>query len=195
MISPGETCRVVNQEDYDVPLRWDNQVWNLSPGVETIVPSDAVIIEFGDPRSSQNIEHVKTLKGADSWVPDRASEVRRLRVRYANIDGPEDKVIAPNVKVMNALGEEFLTVVQDPSGQSVNPATFTMDQQSTVYDIMERQQNELDELRKLVELGKGDTAFDSTFVQEGDLLVDDGEDLPRREPNKVEPTALMDDEN
>lgn len=171
MIAPGGACKVINQEDVTHTIGWDNIEYLLPPHEEVVVSADAVINAFGDPRSKDEMYSVTMANGVTGWVPDRPSEVRRLRSKWGNHDGPEDTVIAPTVEVFTLTGEKVTTVIDDPKGETVNPALITQANERHLQDIVKQQQAQLDELMRLV--GDG---VNQTVALESQLPVDDSDE-------------------
>lgn len=150
MIGPGDTVRAINQEDYDVTVGWGNVNYILKPQKDTFVPAEAIINYFGDPRSTSEMKSMELATGQHAWVPDRPTEVRRLRIKWAryNINNPEDDLIAPHVEVYTLDGDWVPTVANDPQGERVNAASLTVKDQFDRDAVIERMQAQLDQLLK-----------------------------------------------
>lgn|SRR5215471_19668763 len=156
MFGPGETCRVRNNEAYPVKIGWGNIEYILQPHVDTFVPTDAVINFFGDPRSTNQMQSLTMADKSKGWVVDRATEVRRLRVKWArlNTHNGEDELITPDVDVYDLLDEWVPTVAKDPLGTHVNPASFTQADEYSRDEIISRMQAQLDTLIRERNLGQ-----------------------------------------
>lgn len=171
MIGPGETCKAVNREDYPVTIGWGNIQYILQPQRETFVPAEAIMNFFGDPRAINNMQRVEQANGQSAWIPDRQTEVRRLRIKWQNLNmgNGEDELYTPNVDVYTLDGEAVPTVAKDPEGLAVNPAGRSKAEELDRDTIIARMQEQLDQLikeRNVQELHEPATV-------EGEIPVDD----------------------
>jgi hypothetical protein len=189
MIAPGETVRAVNQESFPITIGWGNIQYILQPGVDTFVPADAVINYFGDPRANLNMQSLELPNGQKAWVLDRATEVRRLRVKWQayNMDNGELELVAPKVDVFTILGEWVPTVTADPDGKHVNPAALTAQSELDRDQLITKMQQQLDIL--LRERNMGEILEPAT--SESDVPVDDPNPFTE-EPSHARPRAAND---
>jgi hypothetical protein len=150
----GETLRVVNLSTRDTyRFAWNSRQYVLAPGASEFMPFDAVKVYTGDPRATNNVRTSRDSIGIVSFLPDRATEVRRLRLLYAapfgeymrasdvggifvnsNPDEPNESLATrfawegvriPQVEVYNIRGERIYTVLDDPEGAMSIPVSFT----------------------------------------------------------------------
>lgn len=151
----GDIVRVVNNGDQPFTIGWDSRQYRLEPGKDTFVPFEACCLWFGDPRSTNSIQSAKNQHGIVSFIPDRDSEIRRLRVKYGNIGGDERFVDpAPDVTIYDLTGEQIVTVLDDPSGDSITVAQPTVVDQSNLIATIERQQAQINLLLENLGLQK-----------------------------------------
>lgn len=174
-----DICRVTNEGDSTLVLGYNNRQYKINPGEKRTVPIYAAIVAFGDPRSIGSIRSWKNPNTNEvGWVPDRAAEVRRLRVRYAILDGHDGTFedasgkIAPTVplvKVEFMDGGDFVelpTVLDDPLGEdSIIDQSGAIDIQ-TLQASLEKTQRQL---AMLIQAQGGDLALGS----EDDIPTDD----------------------
>lgn len=120
-LKPGDVVRVHNLDDTDYEFMWDSVGYVVPANGDGMMPFEAMANWFGDPRSTSSIRSNTDHKGLRGWIPDRETEVRRLRMKYG-VEQGDERVIRehPNVEVYTASGERVLTVLDDPSGQSTN---------------------------------------------------------------------------
>lgn len=172
-----ELLDVEGNADYpQITLGWANKEYVILRGKKAIVPFEAMCNRFGDPRSGTIITPIREPGGdATGWIPDRKSEVARLRLLWgAHADNyPSfDDITVPLVWVTDLQSQEqILTVVDDPQGDSVNAVLQTESDRSALLDMLDRQQRQIDELR--VELG-----MEVEVSAESDLPSDDGPHEP-----------------
>jgi hypothetical protein len=162
----GDLLRVTNED----PKRifrgmWDLVDYVIPPGGSEVMPFEAIKCFFGDPRSGRDVSRTVDRFGQSGFLPDRPSEVRRLRLLYAHgfgdytgVEGPErvwEHHLIPHVRVETFKGERVLTVIDDPAGNSVAPAVTTVSEADDLRDTV-RQQGEI--IKSLMnKLGVADT--------------------------------------
>jgi hypothetical protein len=168
-------------------IGWDNVVYRLERDKPGFVPAAAAWSAFGDPRSGAVVTSSRTRRGTVGFVPDRATEVRRLRQKYANHDGDDTQFQdVPVVEVYDLQNNRLTTVLDDPSGQTVTAAVQTVAGHEQLLAIINRQQQMLAELYAAAGLADkadavtGDvTAADLGYEEEpppsGDLPEDTSE--------------------
>lgn len=174
----GDIVRVVNKGDAPFTIGWDSRQYKLEPGADSFVPFEAACLWFGDPRSTNSIQSATNQHGLVSFIPDRDSEVRRLRVKYGNIGGDERFIDpAPDVEVYDLSGEVIVTVLNDPEGENVTLAAPTVVDQSNLMATIQRQQAQIDLLLAQFGLQKKDEeeeGGEETSDDEEVELDDDG---------------------
>lgn len=169
----GDIVRVVNRGEDAFTIAWDNRQYRLNPSEDVFVPFEAAALWFGDPRSSDTIQSVRNEQGLVAFVPDRDSEVRRLRVKYGNIGGDERFVHpAPEVEVFTLSNVRITTPLDDPEGREVNAATPTLADQDSLLEQVQRQQAQIDFL--LQQLGLQQAAPEDRRAGEEEEVDEDG---------------------
>jgi hypothetical protein len=144
----GETLKVINRGRSTLRFMWNSRVYVIPPaGGEQYMPFDAVKLYCGDPRCTSAVRTIRDSIGIVSFLPDRATEVRRLRLLYMApfgeymsaedvggiFDDRADKVETPGqfeafqnvripqVEVYNIQGQRVITLLDDPEGDLQNP--------------------------------------------------------------------------
>lgn len=147
--------RVVNKGEKPYTIMYDSISYVLQPGKDTWVPFPAVALWFGDPRSAGTLASIVDERGVRTYVPDRETEVRRLRVKYGNAFGDESVVTGyPDVELYDMDNDRVMSVLDDPTGENVMPAQSTVADQSNLMTIIQRQQAQIDQLAKLAGLNQ-----------------------------------------
>lgn len=125
----GDICKVTNLGDDPITFGWNSRSYTIKPKEAKVVPIFAAVTAFGDPRSLTTMRSWRSPHSNEvGWIPDRSSEIRRLRMRYGLIDGNETTLCdrtgfvperVPDVKVELMDGGDFIevaTVISDPDG-------------------------------------------------------------------------------
>lgn len=178
-VDNGDIVRAVNTGDLPFTIGWDSRQYKLEPGKDTFIPFEAACLWFGDPRSSNSIQSIKNQHGMVSFVPDRDSEVRRLRVKYGNIGGDERFVDpGPSVDLYDLEGNQITTVLDDPEGDDVTVATPTITDQNSLVEMVARQQRQIEFLLGKMGLQTDDGDITQGLDEHGDPIedTDQGED-------------------
>jgi len=192
MLQPGEHCRAINRETYPVQIGWGNVFYLLPPNEARIVPTDAIFSFFGDPRATTEMKSQELPSGEHGWIPDRPTELRRLRAKWAkeNQDTPEDTLTTAHVDVYDLTDESLVpTVAADPLGVTVNPSIQTIQSMDERDAIIARMQAQLDSLLK-------ERNLESEVIPvtvENQIPVDEPADSTP-EPKIVRAKAVGDDE-
>lgn len=148
-LSPGDFVQVRNLDDKPLDLLWDSKKYRIAPGAQQPIPFEAAKLAFGDPRSGPQMTSIRDFRGVVHWLPDRASEIRRLRCLYDNQAGDESTVLKhPKVEVFDLEGNRVVTVLDDPAGESVTPANQSVSDSNEILALMQRQQATIDMLMK-----------------------------------------------
>jgi hypothetical protein len=148
-IEVDDVVVVRNNESIPRTIGWNSREYVLSPDKPAFVPAACAFCWFGDPRSAADVKAKKADNGFVEFIPDRATEVRRLRIKYGALDGDEatfDGVRIPDVTITTAEGNEVITVLQDPAGHSVMAAQTTVQSQDELLAMVKKQQRQLDML-------------------------------------------------
>jgi hypothetical protein len=132
-VAVGDLLLVKNVDTRDWIFRWANHPYSLPQGHQIHLPFEAVKLYLGDPRSTVHVQHTSDGLGRDEFIPDRASEIRRLYQLYPptdmtfrdmSLDTPDsipehitDRT--PLVEVYTLEGDRVYTVVDDPTGERV----------------------------------------------------------------------------
>lgn len=164
--------RAVNNEEVPIKVKWDSIDYWLQPGQDAYIPTPCAWLFFGDPRATDVIQAVKDGKGIVAYIPDRAAEVRRLRIKWgAGIEGDDatfDQVNIPDVQIFSVTGEEITTVLQDPLGVTIMPASTTVSSDEALRELVAQQQQQIAALTQHLGLTP-----ESTANNEADLPNDD----------------------
>jgi hypothetical protein len=158
------------------------------------MPFDAIKVYTGDPRATNNIRTSRDSLGIVSFLPDRATEVRRLRLLYSapfgeymrasDVGGifvhtpdPSDTALAtkyawdgvriPLVEVYNIRGERIFTVLDDPEGTLNIPVTVTqhqVDRSDQLQRLVEQQSTIIDALSARLGIDPNSPALDNQDV-------------------------------
>lgn len=180
MLAAGDFVQVELMEDGnegypEITLGWDNREYMIQRGRKVIVPFEAMVLRFGDPRAGTNITSIKSAGGnVTGWIPDRLSEVARLRLLWgAHADKyPRfDDIDTPNVMVYDLTNEPVATVISDPEGKDSIPVTQTESDRDAILALMERQQAQIDQLKR-------DLGVTDEIELESELPTDGGDLAP-----------------
>jgi len=175
-VKVGDILKVENVGSRIFRGQWDMVDYVIAPFQHDFLPFEAVKLFFGDPRATDKVRSVHDVRGIVGFLPDRPAEVRRLRLMYSHgfgdytgKEGPDvvweaDKI--PQVRVTTLKGERVFTVLDDPEGTTVLPATTTRSQDAELRDVV-RQQGQL--IRSLMD------RIGVSTVQDVDIPAD----LPR----------------
>lgn len=132
-------------------IEWDSQRHDLFPGRDAFVPWAAMVSAFGDPRSTDKLQSYRDQHGRVGFIPDRRTEIRRLRTKYDNMYGDESLVAHhPFVEVYELDGTPITTVLDDPQGRTTIPVEQTAAQQDELLEIVKRQQLTINTLMQKV---------------------------------------------
>lgn len=149
----GDIVRALNKSQQAITLRHGSRDYVMHPFKETAIPFDCMVLYFGDPRATKVIRSVKDSFGIVTWIPDRESEVRRLRVKWGVVKGDARQVFTsdsetqlPDVQFMDFDGNTIITVVKDPFGEHVETATQTVSEVELLREQVIRQGAMIDQL-------------------------------------------------
>lgn len=143
----GDYVQVKNNDDKPLILTYDSRRHVIEPGATRPIPFECGNLYFGDPRSSTNIASKRDNVGRVQFIPDRATEVRRLRTLYDNQMG-DDTIIDnhPDVEVYDYDGNRVTTVLDDPSGETVTASVTSISENDQLRELLRRQQATIDML-------------------------------------------------
>lgn len=162
-LNPGDFVRVTlesnlpDRKDQPLLLGWNSREYLCEIGKETVVPLEAAINAFGDPRALANEQQIPIgdprVSSEKLFVPKRSDEVSRLRQRYAVSTGYDNDFVdfngnrmVPKVKVTSLSGEEIITVLDDPAGHTATPQVLTEAQNIDTSELLRRMQAQIDAL-------------------------------------------------
>lgn len=192
-VNVGDIVKVVNNGPKKLRLSWDSRHYDLDPGGGTEwMPFECCKVYFGDPRAIAVMQTLRDQRGQVAWLPDRATEVRRLRLlwfpmmfgEYSTdnfIDEevePWDRSRMPNVEVYTVKGDRLPTVFDDPQGNTVIPAKVTESQNAQLLDLVQRQ-------GQMIEALMGRLGMDAPPVPGADLPPAEQEEAGLLAPNMV----------
>lgn len=154
----GDTILMaVNEGDAPVTLMYDSRTYRLEPGRGIPMPFAAVALWFGDPRANESVQALRDQRGLVAFVPDRETEVRRLRAKYDNQLGDERKITnTPSVAIYSIPeNERIYTVLDDPQGERVIEVSTTRQEQTDLLGMIARQQKQIELLMAAVTQNAG----------------------------------------
>lgn len=190
---PGDFLLVKNVGDEPVELAWNSRITTVEPGQEKPVRSEAVVLAAGDPRAVAVMQSLKLDADTVVFIPDRPSEVRRLRQLYGQYAGDErviDQDLVPQLEVHSDDGEELYTVLNDPEGTQSAPKSDTSTTTSQeLLALIERQQRQINLLKDQAGLAPDEA------TTEADLPDDDSDEAspaPKSRPRSKKETVNPD---
>jgi hypothetical protein len=145
----GDILRVTNVGDRIFRGAWDLVDYVIPPGGSDYLPFEAVKLFFGDPRSGKDVRSDRDQRGTVGFVSDRSAEVRRLRLLYdhgfgdyTGHEGVEkvwqwDRI--PHVEVHTLGGDRIWTVLDDPAGTTITPASRTEAEDRNLREVVAEQ--------------------------------------------------------
>lgn len=174
----GEVVRVLN-EDLEREFRgsYNGQRYVIPPGGSVIVPTEACWHWCGR-----------------QWLVDepplrleRTREMERLKIYYGahfNDTNPprtvEEKWAAnkPNLRVTTVDGERYVTMLDDPEGKEVSPASQTIAERNLLADQVDKLRRELAAMQgRLNSVERGEDQPDETVPEDTASNIPTG---PRR---------------
>jgi len=198
-VGVGSIVKVTNEH----PTRFFRGFWDLAeyvipPGQTEFMPFEAMKLFFGDPRAVDQVRSSRDSKGLVAFLPDRAGEVRRLRLLYdhgfgdyTGKEGPEvvwEPHKIPQVKVETLDGQRIYTVIDDPAGHSILPAHTTQAEEADLRETVVRQGRLLQSLMDRL----GVTSLDDLETRKNVYDPATDEIVPERKEN-VEDPEMYDD--
>lgn len=181
-IGPGQFVRAINKGEHELTIRYNRMKYKLEPEKERLIPWEAAQLWFGDPRTSAEMKFIENEDGSKQMLYPRQAEVRRLRAKYGNLEGQSDETIVPNcptVEIYTGEGHRVVTVLEDPKGETSNPALISRADDTTTANLLKKQQKQIDMLMKeLQKSGKLEEIEDAeeeglVSIQTGELPADD----------------------
>lgn len=139
--------KIVYDDSTPYTFLWDSRSYVAEPGKEAFVPYEAVSVAMGDARSGESMASARDEAGNVSWVTDRPTELRRLRILYDNeVDDSGLPLYAPEATVTDLEGNDVKMVLHDPSGASVIPVSTTALDRDQLMAQIQRQQRMIQQL-------------------------------------------------
>lgn len=173
--------------DNSLSIMWDSKPYTLLPGHDSFIPFEAAACWFGDPRSGERVISNRDNRGLVGFIPDRATEVRRLRTKYDNQGGSDERLyFYPIVEVYDLEGQRITTVLDDPKGDSVMAARPTVSDNAQLLDIVTKQQKTIDFLMQQIGV--------TPEKEVTDQVVTDFPDEPDAEPPSTKSEYPPEDE-
>lgn len=154
---------------------WDSRNYKLDLDTSAFIPAAAAANSFGDWRSGPNVASDRDARGVVGFIPDRETEVRRLRMRYANHLGDDTSLQTfPLVDLYDLDGNKVTTVLDDPTGETITPSLQTVAGHEQMLAVINQQQVMLERLLRAANLSDKADAI-STPVTPQDLGVPEEE--------------------
>lgn len=148
----GDTVYIINHGTQPYTFKWSNKKFLLEPNRKTPVPFEAMCLWTGDPRASSKMLSIRTDGGDVLFIPDRETEVRRLKIKY----GGEENYQFPTISVTTLDDDPIVTVLEDTEGNTVNPSVQTVTEASTQADAIRTLEAKVSRLTALLEPSGGD---------------------------------------
>lgn len=167
----GDHVYIINEDVQPYTFKFERRRYVLEPNKKNPVPFEAAVLWTGDPRATDKMQSVRTEGGDVLFIPDRESEVRRLKVKY----GGEENYQFPNIAVTTLDDQPIVTVLQDPEGNTVNPAVVTVEANTIASDRIRSLEEKLARLTALLEPEAGeltDFVNNSEVEATGDIPED-----------------------
>jgi hypothetical protein len=145
----------------------------FEPGQSRRVPAPWARTWFGDERSREAAYHLE-VDGEKIVIQSRPYELERLKHLWGAATDPlrwepaNDVYTRPEAMVTTLDGDRVLMVLDDPEGNSVNPATQSVDDARLLKDELVRLQKRLMKLEGLQAAG----VEEIPTLTEGDLPKD-----------------------
>lgn len=212
IFSPGDILKATNLGSRPLTIGYNSRAYKLEPGKPTIIPWEAAVIWFGDPRSAEKAQRVFDDAGNAIGIPPRDSEVNRLRVKYGHQVGSVNDYLkngggndtpVPKVELTTWDDQAITTVLDDPEGESVIPAVSTMADSASQQAMIQNLTRQLEMLKAAVGVQSEGAQSDSSDLPEddshlmGDKLKQDpdsmsftGPDLPDDDDSGPSPFNL-----
>jgi hypothetical protein len=131
----ADALKVLNRGPDVFEARYNRQTYRIQPGESAFIPHEAVCLWLGDP-ASRNVGKQQ----------DRRLEAQRLSRRYgAYDDKAKFEANKPNLEVHDLDGNRVVTVVDDPSGDSLTPPSRV---ELSMMDMIERLEKQVDQLKR-----------------------------------------------
>jgi hypothetical protein len=192
----GDLILVTNVDIRAWSFDYDRRSYTMQPGQSVHMPFEAVCVYFGDPRSTGEVAHTTDQQGRDGFVPDRLSEVRRLRQLwqpsdltpreilpndpYLLIEGVSDR--APKVTLYTLDGVQLFSVLDDPLGDRViaanSPTRYDDNYWRQKYEEQEARVQRMEAMLGLAETETAAAPADIAPQPALDIDVDDQPNVP-----------------
>lgn len=148
-VKVGDIVHIFNEGTTIFRGMWDMVDVVVPPSGEDYISFEMAKLFFGDPRSNEAVRSAHDIRGVVGFIPDRPSEVRRLRLMYdhgfgdyTGKEGPETVWEAnkiPHIRVETLKGERIWTVLDDPAGTTVIPALVSQQQDQDLRELVRKQ--------------------------------------------------------
>jgi hypothetical protein len=152
--------KVRNPGDSDFRERYDNRLYVVPPGGETLVPPEAAKLWVGD-WDARNFNEIRR---------PRDDEVNRLKVKYGVYD--QDPLPKAPLEVYDVAGGRISSVLDDPFGETLQAVVSGDEEKLRLQDLLQRYERELSNIRTQIKAKEGSLAIE-------DIPEDQGEDEPR----------------
>lgn len=160
-VIPEQTIVRVKNLDARRPFVDDyaSQRYVIEPGGETIVPYFAMVYWLGDPRAvdvgdrnsqphlqhrTMELDRLQTKYGTygDSWYPQEWE----INEENADLYPASRHRNLPKLEVTSMTGERLYTVIDDPEGNHLNPATQTVNENRNMAEAVVQMQKQIQAL-------------------------------------------------
>lgn len=132
--------RLVNEGETPFRARYLTDMYEIPVGGESFVAWDVMVNFLGNPNATNSVNRM-----------DRREYLKRLRVKYGAYD--DDVLWEENKPRLGAYsistGERYRTIVDDPDGSTLHPATTTVADQAALHAQMAEMETRLKVLQQL----------------------------------------------
>lgn len=164
----GDFVTVTNEGDQRINWMFDSRPYRIDPGQSAPIPFEVAVLWLGDPRAAGAVMSSRDSRGLVAFIPDRATEVRRLKIKYGDPTGDEDNIDLtasmhyPRVSVKTMDGTPIDFVLTDPTGEKSTPVpvSTTHIDPASLLAIVERQQRQIDTLTTLINGPRNDAPLE-----------------------------------
>lgn len=172
-LRPEDVVRLRNVGATDFKAQYANIPYTVRPGQETVVQFAAACLWLGHPDAVD----------VDEKRRYRTDEYLRLMMRYGVYDGSPLpwETAKPSVECFTLDGDRLVTVVDDPEGKHLSPATSSLAERERMLDQMARMQQQMTAMQAQVDAKARE---DASVANGGELDEDTVPEQFRKPPSQ-----------